>query len=174
MRFIVPEKVITQFHIRDGDTVADFGAGSGHFTKVLSRAAGSGKVYACEIQKQLVETIADITRTEGLGNVEVVWCDVEAERGTKLADDTLDVAIMVNTFFQIQDKAAALKEMARVLRTGGKFFVVDWTDSFGGIGPEAQAVVTKERARELIEQHGFTFEREFPSGDHHYGIAFRK
>ena len=40
-RFVVPEVVSTHFHIKEGDIVADFGAGSGFFLKILSKAVGS-------------------------------------------------------------------------------------------------------------------------------------
>ena len=174
MRFVVPEQVVSQFHIRDGDTVADFGAGSGYFTKVLSQAAGSGKVYACDIQKPLLEKVAELARSEQLENVEVVWCDLEEKKGSKVADDTLDVVIMVNTLFQIEDKDTALQEVARVLRKGGKFFVIDWSESFGGMGPQENAVISEEDATRMAEKHGFSLERTYGAGEHHYGLAFRK
>ena len=39
-RFVIPEKVVTHFHIRKGDRVADYGAGSGYFIKILSKLVG--------------------------------------------------------------------------------------------------------------------------------------
>lgn len=174
MRFVEPKQAVSQFHIRDGDSIGDFGAGSGFFTKELSAAAGDGKVYALEIQKPLITKIAEQARVDHLNNVEVVWCDLEAEKGTKLSDGALDVAVMVNVLFQLEDKNAALREVARVLRSGGKFFVIDWTESFGGMGPAEDAVVSRESAEALVLEHGFSLDRDFPTGDHHYGLAFRK
>ena len=55
--FVTPEIVVSHFHIREGDVVADFGAGSGYYTPELSRRVGNGRVYACEIQKALVEKV---------------------------------------------------------------------------------------------------------------------
>jgi ubiquinone/menaquinone biosynthesis C-methylase UbiE len=86
----------------------------------------------------------------------------------------LDAGVLVNTFFQIEDKKTSLEEMARTLRKGGKFFVVDWTESFAGLGPHPNQVVDEMTAKSLVESAGFTFERSFPTGDHHYGLAFRR
>lgn len=175
MRFMTPETLVSHFHLRPGDEVADFGAGSGNFTFVLAKAVGpTGKVYACEIQKNLVETLADAARRRGLDNLEAIWCDIEAHKGTKLESDSLDAAVLVNAFFQMEQKAEAIEEIKRVLRPGGKLFVVDWSDSFGGLGPNRENVITETEARDLIEEHGLPFERSFDSGDHHYGLAFRK
>ncbi len=174
-QFVQPEIVSTHFHIREGDKVGDFGAGSGFFSKVLSKLVGaSGRVYACEIQKPLVDKLGLLVRSERLSNVEVLWCDVEASGGTKLADGLLDAGVLVNTLFILENKEVALREIARVMRKGGKFFLIEWTESFGGIGPHPSHVVHETTARSLAEAAGFSFERSFPAGDHHYGISFRK
>ena len=172
MPFIVPEKVIGHFHLRQGDSVGDFGAGSGFFTAALSRAVGSeGRVYLFEIQKTLVEHAAK--EAERLGNVDVLWCDMEAQGGCKLADGILDAAVLANTLFQLEEKGAGLAEIRRLLRQGGKLLVIDWSHSFSGMGPKNESVVREEDAKALAEQHGFRFECSFPAGEHHYGLAFR-
>lgn len=174
-RFVIPDIVVSQFHLRAGDKVADFGAGKGFFIAPVSRIVGSeGVVYACEIQRGLVDTISEEARTQGLTNVYPLWCDLEEPEGIKILDEELDVALLINALFQIEDKEAAVKEMSRTLRSGGKFFVIDWTESWQGLGPAPQHVVTAEDAKNLFESNGFVLEREFPSGDHHYGLAFRK
>jgi ubiquinone/menaquinone biosynthesis C-methylase UbiE len=173
MEFVVPEKVVTHFHLREGDVVGDFGAGSGFFEKSLSHAVGkTGKVYAFEIQKQLVERVSDMARSEHLDNVEVLWCDVEAKDGCKLKEGILDAGLLSNAIFQLEDKALALDEIRRMLRSGGKLFVIDWSESFGGMGPRQNDVLREANARTLVEQHGFSFTRSFPAGEHHYGLAF--
>jgi hypothetical protein len=51
--------------------------------------------------------------------------------------------------------------------------VVDWEDSFGGMGPHPDCVICKQAAIDLFEAAGFILEREYPAGEHHYGLAFR-
>ncbi len=174
-RFISPDIVATHFHLRTGDKVGDFGAGTGNFVGVLSRLVGrEGRVYSAEIQKNLADTMSERIRKEHLGNVEVIWGDIEAPGGSKIEDGTLDAAVMVNALFQMDDRAAAAGEIARTLRPGGKFFIIDWSDSWGGMGPAPAQVLSPSAARSLAETTGFTFERDFDAGDHHYGLAFRK
>ncbi len=171
----MPDTVTSHFHLREGDLVADFGAGSGFFLNALSKGVGSeGKVFACEIQKMLVEKLGDFARTSGLFNVHPLWCDLEEMNGIKIATGELDVAILVNTLFQIEDKETAIKEMGRTVRSGGKFFVIDWTESFSSMGPQASDIISSQKATDLLESNGFVFEREYLAGGHHYGLAFRK
>lgn len=175
MGFIVPDVVATHFHVRFGDRVADLGAGSGHFTRALSRLVGpEGKVFAVEIQKQLTEAIAQMARTEHLSNVEPIWGDLESLGGTKISDGTLDAAVLSNTLSMLEDKATAFKECARILRKGGKLLIIDWADSFKGMGPAQHLVVPESVAKELPLPAGFVFERAFGGGEHHYGLSFRR
>ncbi len=174
-RFLDPSVVVSHFHLREGDVIAEFGAGSGHYMKPLSDAVGhEGLVYMCEIQKPLVEALGAKAQSLRLPNVRTVWGDVEVLEGTKLRPASLDAGLLSNTLFQITDKASLFKELARVIRKGGKLFIIDWTGSFAGMGPRPEEVVTEMEARTLAEREGFIYERFFPAGDHHYGIALRK
>ena len=172
---MVPNVVVSHFHLRAGDIVADFGACSGFFLKPLSEAVGpEGKVYAVEIQKVLVEKLGEFVHLSGLSNVDALWCDLEEEEGIKLEDATLDAAIMVNTLFQIQDKETTIKEMKRVLKRGGVLHIIDWSESFRGLGPQPNDVLQKEDAIALFEAQQFNLEKEYPAGDHHYGFTVKK
>ena len=144
-RFVDPVTVSTHFHIHKGDTVADFGAGSGYFMEVLAQLVGDqGIVYVCEIQKELVEKLGNIARSKGLSQVRPLWADVEDVGGSKIEDEALDTVVMVNTFFQFEDRITAIQEVIRTLRTGGKFFLIDWSESFNGLGPQPDHIVSEQ------------------------------
>jgi len=174
-RFVAPEIVVSHFHLRPGDNVADFGAGRGTFSFILAKVVGpTGKVYACEIQKNLVETLAETARKNNTDNLESIWCDIEADKGTKLESDSLDAAILVNTLFQMEEKEVALNEIKRVLRQGGNLFIIDWSESFGGLGPSPESVINEIQTKDLVDSLGYQFERSFDAGDYHYGLVFKK
>ncbi len=174
MNFISPEAAATHFHVRFGDRVADFGAGSGHFTRALSRLVGpEGKVFAIEIQKQLAEAISAMAQKERLSNVESIWGDLEVLKGTKLPDKTLDMVLISNTLSMLPDKETTLLEAARVLRKGGKLCVIDWSDATGDMSSSQSLRISEATVKDLASQAGFTFERDFPGGAHHYGLSFR-
>jgi ubiquinone/menaquinone biosynthesis C-methylase UbiE len=174
-KFADPQTIATHFHLHRGDMVADFGAGDGAYMKSLSDAVGpGGKVYLCEIQKNLVEKLGIKSRELRVHNVHPLWCDFETSGGTKLKDGALDAGLLSNCLFQISDKMKALGEIARVIKKGGKLFVIEWSDSFGGMGPAASHVVDETAARSFLEPAGFSVEQTFPAGDHHYGLSCRK
>jgi hypothetical protein len=51
---------------------------------------------------------------------------------------------------------------------------VDWADSFNHLGPPPEQVVSERNAKRMFENAGFEYMRPIPSGDHHYGLVFRK
>ncbi len=174
-RFVLPDVVVTQFLLKPGDKVADFGAGSGYFIPALAKAVTpAGRVFACEIQQVLIEKLGSFARSQGLSNVDPLWCDIDAPGGIKIPDRTLDAGVLVNTLFQLENKAAAITEIGRTMRPGAMLYVIDWSDSFGGLGPSLSDIVSPEAAIALCEANGFLYEREYPAGGHHYGLAFRK
>lgn len=155
--------------------IADFGAGSGFYTIEAAKAlAGTGKVYAIDAQKDLLVRIKNDAAKENLSNVEVIWGDIEKVGGTNIADGTVSLGLLCNVLFQLEDKKSCLAELKRILIPGGRALVVDWADSFGGIGPHINNVITKESAEELFEGAGFAKDREISAGSHHYGFIFKK
>jgi ubiquinone/menaquinone biosynthesis C-methylase UbiE len=167
--------VASHFHIDEGSTVIDMGAGAGAYVSTLARKVGPrGRVIACEVQRPLVEKIGALARFEQLSPVEPVWCDIEAPGSTRLPNESSDFVVIINTLHQIEARDQAVAEVYRTLRTGGIVYVVDWIDSFGGIGPHDKYVVSKEAAINLFESSLFIYEREYPAGTYHYGLAFRK
>ncbi len=175
MQFVIPQNAVSHFHLLKGDRVADIGAGSGHFSFAIARAvAPDGRVFAIEIQKTLAERIAKEAREKRITNIETIWADLESPRGVRMADGTLDAVVMANILFQIGNRTHALAEVSRMLRPGGKLFVIDWAEAFGGMGPHPDLVVPESEAKKLVATAGFDFVRTFPAGTHHYGLAFKK
>jgi len=175
MAFSDPEHNIAQFKLDERMTVADLGAGSGAYTiAAAERVRDFGRVYAVEVQRDLLPRIKNLASSKGLSNVEVLWGDIEGEGGTKIADGVVDAAIVSNILFQVEDKKGFIKELRRILKSGGKVLVVDWKDSFGNMGPAPDAVYTAPAARELFEKGGFAIKQEIDAGDHHYGFVALK
>lgn len=173
--FSDPERNVREMKIPAAAKVADFGSGSGHYAMALAKAVGeSGTVYAVDIQKDLLARTKNQADSLGIKNVEVVWGDLEAPSGSKLRTGSLDALVISNLMFQVEDKKAVATEAGRVVRQGGTVLLVDWTDSFGGIGPSAERVVAKQDLSDLFHAAGFLFEREIEAGAHHYGIIMKR
>ena len=82
----------------------------------------------------------------------------------------MDAVIVSNLLFQVDSKDNVLQEANRILKPKGRLLIIDWTDSFGGLGPSPEAVFGREEAVNLLDRTGFILEKEIDAGAHHYGI----
>ncbi len=171
-----PLSLLSEFDlISIGMTVADLGSGIGTWTIPLGRLVGpSGRVYAVEIQKDLLETIAAEAQKLDLTNISYIWGDIETRGGTKISDGTVDVVVVANVLFQSAAAYSVALEIKRILKLTGKVLVVEWKDSFSGIGPTPEMVVTPEALAKIFTEAGFLVVKDISVGDYHYGMILRK
>ena len=173
--FTNPEKNVEQLKITPGMFVADLGAGSGFYTFAASEVVGnSGKVYSVDINKEILEKISRTALEQGKTNIETVWGDIDDPKGTHLADEAVHKAIVSNVLFQLENKEELGREVLRILKPKGQVLVVDWSDSFGGLGPQPDHIVPVDKARYFFENIGLVFEEKIEAGDHHYGFLMTK
>jgi ubiquinone/menaquinone biosynthesis C-methylase UbiE len=173
--FLNPTKVLRAAKLHDGDKVADFGAGSGFFTRAAARLVGGrGLVWAVDAHQDMLPRIKSLALEEGLHTVEVVHGNVEKPGGSHLPENNFDLVIIANLLFAAEHKEPIVREAKRILRVGGRILVIDWRNSFGGMGPHQDHIVTEDHARTLAELGGFTYLSELPTGDYHWGFLARK
>ncbi|MDE2010772.1 MAG: methyltransferase domain-containing protein [Patescibacteria group bacterium] len=170
--FSDPASNLAKFGLTEGMKVVDLGAGSGFYAVEAARRVGaSGRVYAVEVQKDLLDRIRSNGAAEGLHNIEVVWGDAEKIGGTKLREALADRVIVSNILFQAEKPDELALEVKRLLKPGGKALVVDWSE-LSPIGPGN--IFPAAKAQTLFEKSGFKLEQSFGAGEHHYGLVFTR
>jgi SAM-dependent methyltransferase len=127
-----PEQIMDTLLIADGSRVGDIGAGGGWFTVRLARRVGpNGRVFAEDIQRQMIESIQRRVAREGLGNVEPIL-------GTPLDPRLplgLDAVLMVDTYPQLDDPVGLMTHVRRSLKPNGRLGIVDFKTDVLGPGP---------------------------------------
>lgn len=175
MAFADPQTNLQKLNLFSGMTVIDFGSGVGAYSLAAApMVLPDGKVYAVEIQKDLLETLKKGAREKGLPNVEVIWGDIEQNGGVSLPDSVADVIVISNVLFQAKSMYTLALEAKRLLKPGGRIMVIDWSESFGGTGPAPVDIVPAEEVKKTFGSAGLAFILDFPAGDHHYGLIFAK
>lgn len=173
--FMDPAQTLAACNLQTTDTVADFGAGSGFVARAAAALVPSGQVFAIEINRDIVARLTRETAENNIKNIQTLWGDIEVRGGSQLADASSDFVILSNVLFHLDDKNGCIAEAIRVLKPGGRLLVVDWTESFAGMGPAPHQVFTQAMAEDLLARAGFTkLSDNIPSGAHHYGVLFKK
>lgn len=170
--FSEPKTTLQQFGLREGMRVADLGSGSGHYTNAAAAmVAPEGRVYAVDVREDMLRHVKETAHHHHRGSIETMWGDIEKLGGTGLRDQSMDAVILANVLFQIEHRDGLIAEIKRILKPTGKLLVVDWSASYGGMGPDPKHVVNERAAEELFIGAGFHKVKNFVSGPHHYALV---
>ena len=128
-----PDQIMDALQVADGSVVADIGAGAGWFTIQLARRVGPrGVVYSEDVQHQMLDAIRRRVLREGLQNV-------QTRLGTPidphLPVGALDAVLVVDTYQEVEDHVAFLKNLVRALKSHGRIGIVNYKPGSGGPGP---------------------------------------
>src|SRR5262245_15638593 len=130
--------------IADGATVADIGPGAGWFTIRLARRVGpNGRVFATDVQPQMLEAVRRRVAREGLLNVETRRA---SDSDPNLPLRSLDAVLAVDMYPEVDDRVTFLRNTAAALKPGGRIGIVNYKPGRGGPGPSPDEGVRVERA----------------------------
>ena len=122
-RFIPPKPIVDGFGLAHGQTVLELGPGPGYFTPEASAAVGSnGRVICVDLQPGMLALLRDRLQDQHVENARLVAGDATR---LPLADRSVDAAFLVTVLGEIPDRPAALIELSRVLKPGGRLCFVE-------------------------------------------------
>jgi ubiquinone/menaquinone biosynthesis C-methylase UbiE len=120
--FSPPKNSLKEVGIKTGFQVLDYGCGPGGYIAPLTDLVGkSGKIYALDTSHQAIKRIKKMIVTKHLTNLETIHSDCK----TGLADNSLDVIVLYDTFHTLKHPHDVLKELHRVLKARGILSVSD-------------------------------------------------
>jgi len=109
--------------LKPGMQVADIGAGSGVISVMIAQRIGDGKVFAVDIQKEMLDALEEKCRLQGVTNVEPVLGTTQSPR---LAPASIDLAVMVDVYHEFDFPYEMLREIAASLKPGGRVAFVEY------------------------------------------------
>ncbi len=171
------DMIIAKSKIKKGMVVADYGCGSGFFTrKIAPIITNTGIVYGVDVMKDVLVSLQKLANMTGLQNIKTVWSDLERLGATDIATNSVDVGFIMNTLFQTNKEKEFLTEVSRMIKIDGLVVIVDWTDeAVSMIAPSADNRTGLGKVRSVAREVGCLKEIDvFVPGTHHYGIVFQK
>jgi arsenite methyltransferase len=147
------DEAVAVLKLKPDAVVADIGAGSGVFTLPLAKAvAGTGKVYAVDIDQGLVDHIAKKAKDEKADNVDAVLGSFTDPR---LPAPNVDVAFIYDVLHHIENRAEYLKNLARYLKPTGRIAVIDFHPELGPHRNDPALQITRDETKAWMAAIGF-------------------
>ena len=166
-----PDKAIAALAIPQGSVVADIGAGVGYFTLRLADVVGpTGKVYANDIQPEMIRMLKKNIADRGLKNVEPVLGKVDDPR---LPPNAIDLALLVDVYHEFSEPQKMLDRIRESLKPGGRLVLLEYRkeDPTVPIRPEHKMSVAEVKAEVLPE--GYKFDKVIETLPRQHIIIFR-
>jgi ubiquinone/menaquinone biosynthesis C-methylase UbiE len=170
--FLEPEKIIENLPLREDLTAADFGSGAGGFTIPLAKKLKKGFVYALDIQEEPLSALKGNAKLFGLNNIKTIKCDLEEPEGSTLPDNSLDLVLIANLLFQIDDPERVVKEAKRVVKPEGEIIIIDWKKD-APFGPEEKRVGFEDIER-IARRLNLELKEQIEVGSYHWGAILKK
>ena len=156
------DEVLSKLALKPGMVVADIGAGSGLFSRPLAKAvAPAGKVYAVDVQQDLLDHINKRDKDENIRNIQTVLGEFN---DPKLPARDVDLAFINDVLHHIQNRAVYLKALAKYVKASGRIAIIEMNKNDPNTPHKSQPelLVGREEIQQWMSDAGFKLVQEHP------------
>ena len=151
--------------------VADIGAGSGYYSVKMSKALGKGKVYAVDVEPQMIAYLEKRAKTEKIGNIVPVLCK---EQSVQLPGSSIDVMLLVDVYHEFSFPYEMGRSMLEALRPGGRLYLVEYRMEDPEVPIKTVHKMSEAQAVRELTAAGFRFERNIGNLPWQHCLVFRR
>lgn len=143
---------IKNLPVSESSVVADIGAGSGYYTFKIAPKVPKGKVYAVEIQEKAINYLKEKSQELGISNVVPV---MGSEKSPNLPTSSVDLAIMVDVYHELEYPVEMLASIRQSLKPGGKLLLIEYRGEDPEVAIKPLHKMTVKQAEKELTANGF-------------------
>jgi ubiquinone/menaquinone biosynthesis C-methylase UbiE len=166
-----PDVIWKELALADPRVLVDIGAGTGFFAVPFSRRLARGRVYACDLQEEMLAWMREHLPADVRDRIVPVRME---ETRVPLEDGNADLVYMINLHHELEDPAAIMGEAYRLLKRGGAVAVIDWKQGETPSGPPQEIRIPEDRIAADIAQAGFRDIARHPVLPYHSFVTGKK
>ena len=149
-----PDRALDALGTLNGLSVADVGAGSGYFTvRLASRVGSKGRVYANDLQPEMLKMLAARLSRERISNVTLVQGSVDNPR---LPASAIDLILMVDVYHEFSEPQKMLRAMRAALKPNGRLVLLEYRKEDPDVPIRFEHKMSVAEAKLELEAEGFT------------------
>ena len=167
-----PDVALDVLKIAKGSAVADVGAGSGFITERLARRVGpTGKVYANDVQPQMLEMLKRRLDRRKITNVEIVQGAIDDPR---LPKESVDLELLIDVYHEFSQPQAMLRRLREALKPAGRLVLLEYRKEDPSIPIRFEHKMTVAEAKLEVEAEGFTLAKVDESLPRQHILIFQR
>jgi len=152
-----PETALDQMGVKQGMTVADIGAGTGYFSIRLARRVGpTGRVYANDVQTEMLDKIRVRCEKLGITNIETV---LGSEADPKLPAGKMDLILMVDVYHEFSQPQRMLEALRTALKPDGRLVQLEYRKEDPNIPIRPDHKMSIPEVKTEVEAEGFKLDK---------------
>ncbi len=165
-----PHEVVMALDLKEGERIADIGAGSGYFSLRFAHHVGaSGQVLAVDSNQDMIVHLNQRIRDAGLENVRTI---LALPDDPLLAPSSVDRVFICETWHHIGNHPQYLAQLKKILKPGGQVIIIDFQKKAMAVGPPAEMRVAREDVVTEFEHSGFRLAKEHTFLPYQYFLIF--
>ena len=150
-----PLEVVDAMQLQGNERVLDLGAGSGYFSFPIAQRLTSGRLFAADVEPEMIRHIHHNAMLKGVQNIEVRIIDPQAPQ----IPENIDVVFMCDVMHHIANPVEWMSGIAKQLPDGAQFHIIEFKQGDIPDGPPEQAKIAPEKLVETAQAAGFQLAR---------------
>ncbi len=164
-------QLLKNLAVQPGTAIADIGAGSGYHSTLLSKMVGNGKVYAVDVEPEMIAYLKNRIKLEGYKNIIPV---LSTEQKVSLPANSIDVMLLVDVYHEFSFPYEMTLSMLEALKPGGKLVLVEFRAEDPNVPIKTIHKMSERQAVKEFKASGFLFEKNMGNLPWQHCLIFRK
>ncbi|WP_019038720.1 class I SAM-dependent methyltransferase [Psychroflexus tropicus] len=145
--------LLDNMNFQSTDVVADIGAGSGYHVFKIAPQVKEGKVYAVDIQPEMLQAMKDKKKKQGVENVELIR---GTEQSAQLPENTVDKVLMVDVYHEFEYPVEMMASIKKGLNSDGKVYLIEYRAEDPQVPIKRLHKMSEAQAVKEMKAAGFT------------------
>ncbi len=163
--------LLKNLSVKPGMLIADIGAGSGYHSALLSKMVGTGKVFAVDVEPEMIAYLNERIKQEKLSRIVPV---LSTEQKLPLPENTIDMMLLVDVYHEFSYPYEMTLSMRAALKPGGKLVLVEFRSEDPNVPIKSIHKMSEAQAIKEFKAAGFTFDKNIDNLPWQHCMVFTK